>query len=770
MKFFPSVLRVVFFIFIFTYVHNCTYYTNFTAYYNTFYNAKESFKAGEKLYLENRGKDERSRTDKKYFEDAIEKCWKLLEFHGYDNAYSDDAVLLIAKGEFYLDRYISAKQHLDGFFDRYPNSDLKWEGVFYRAWCDLALGDTAAAVEQFNTVIISAGKQNLKSLSFLKLGEIEFTKKNYQEAAQNFQKAIKAARTKQQRSEIYFYLAESYYKIEDFQNALKFYKQSLESPPNDQTEYLALLRTGECLHHLGKSEEAIRHLEKILTSRRFQKWYGEVYATIANIYRYLNDLQSAVYYYHAGIDAKSALSAYYFADFFENEMGNIDSAVFYYQKVPVFDKNSPWSMPSQEKLQFLRQFQGLKKNVDRAETFLRRWKNDPAFRDSVENIREMNAKFGNSASKIQWIPFIELLEKISSNDTTRYYHTPDLIRFAQDIYPNDRDFYRFRIDSLQQALQKDSLLYLDTLRYSSKDTLARLYFDYIQQQKLFRQLTSMESFLLKSPEEIENEYRNYLVEYADFFLLETPFVDSAIVYYTKFLEQFDDSVQTPKALYALATIYQNKKPDPTEAQKYQTLLLTRYPNSPYAQSFSRKMKTAKNDSDEQLISNSQVLLKKYRLAEEYFEQRQFHDAVRILQQLKEEADSASSNLYPKILYFLGYIYEKGLVLTDSAMYYYQLLKDRFAETEYGKMAAIRLSPPKELSTHTVTSQKEPDEPALKPVTITDRNVYDEETRKRILQKIESLLGVDYSALNAEQHFRRFWSKNQLREFQNEISR
>ncbi len=124
--------------------------------------------------------------------------------------------------------------------------------------------------------------------------------------------------------------------------------------------------------------------------------------------------------------------------------------------------------------------------------------------------------------------------------------------------------------------------------------------------------------------------------------------------------------------------------------------------------------------------------------------------------------------YPKAIYFLGYVFEKGFHNPDSAKFYYQYLVDKFPETPYGKNARIRLTPPKEIvlaktGNGEKVQKQEKEQPQKK-----QYFKYTEEQKRRIIARIEKLLSLDYMEEVRRGEVKRFWAKKQLKEFLNEI--
>lgn len=747
---------------------SCSYYSELTAYYNTLYNAKEEFKKGVELYLQNKDRDIKSRTDRKYFENTIEKCWKLIEFHGYDNKYSDDAILLIAKSEYYLNKFVSSKKHLDAFSEKFPTSELMPEAFLWKAKCNLALGDTTTAMSQLNESLVKAKNNELKAEIFLQYAEISFSEKKYEEASEYYKKAMKAAQTKTQRSLIQFYLAESYFNTEDYKSASDNYKKVIKNPPNEEIEYLATLHLAISLSKRDKANEAIQILNRMLTASRFKKYYGEVYAELGNIYWELGDAQSAIFYYKEGIATKSgegaAKSAYYLGEKFEKYIGNVDSAVIYYQMLPRLKRDSPFTKSAQEKINYLQAFQKVKKIVDYERRFIQRWQNDPVFKDSVLYQRKMDSLYSYRNKDYKFPDFKTYLRKLSKLDTADLFYNENYLNYARSNYPQDSAFILFRLDSIMGAYSKDSLIALDSISFPKSDSLANLYFNYEKEKKIFAKLKETKNMENRSIDQIEEDFKKHYLEYADFFLLETSFIDSARIHYLNFLNMYQDSTYTPKALYSLYYIYQFKIGDSLKADSVKNVLITTYPESDFARSFS--MESGQSvETENQIESQSR---NSFILAENHYLNQSYDSALTYLNHII--TSDTSSEWHQKALYLKGYIYEKYLDIPDSAIQIFTYLSEKFPQSPYGKQAKIRITEPEDVTVASLQDREEDTQDSQKESKVEQAQefVYSEADKAIIIENIETLMNQDYLRQAEQGEFKRFWSKKVLRDFLNEL--
>src|SRR5215831_7746838 len=119
----------------------CSTYQNFTAYFNTYYNASHLFqeavdevertpmKSLDTLYFNPYAAQ--AATSQK-FDKVIEKCSHIIESYG-QSKYADDAVLMIGKSFVYKGENESGVRKFQEFLQSFPTSDLRREAKLWNA-------------------------------------------------------------------------------------------------------------------------------------------------------------------------------------------------------------------------------------------------------------------------------------------------------------------------------------------------------------------------------------------------------------------------------------------------------------------------------------------------------------------------------------------------------------------------------------------------------------------------------------------------------------
>ncbi len=181
-------------------------YNNFRAYYNTFYNARKAFDAGEEALQQSEGQIDRSRfisifpatqsgaaTTSTQFEQAIEKSADLLRERP-DSKWADDALLLIGKAYFYENNVVGA----EGKFRETIETALEREQPELADEARFWLGRTLVAGERYEeaTAVLEEGlsrpeiRSKWRSKMLLAIGELYVQQRRWPDAAEALRAGI----------------------------------------------------------------------------------------------------------------------------------------------------------------------------------------------------------------------------------------------------------------------------------------------------------------------------------------------------------------------------------------------------------------------------------------------------------------------------------------------------------------------------------------------------------------------------------------------------
>jgi len=293
---------------------------NFTAYYNTFYNAKKSFETGlEKQKVQQsaynpvqpiRIHPEPVNAGMEDFATAIEKSADVIRKFN-DSKWVDDAVELIGKSYYYRKEFFSADQKFQELYQAAESDEVKQRSVLWRGRTYLEMQLHQQAVDLLNEqLLVFEG---------------------------NWISSIKA--------EIKALLAQHYIALGDWERAEEELVQALDELPADEFKSRGYFLYGQVLQKNGKQEEAEKAYERV---SEYFKDYALLYQANlkkAQVKRDLGKNEDAVNLLYSmvrddkNVDQTTALE--YELGRTEQERGNYDVAEDIYESVLRNNRNRP---------------------------------------------------------------------------------------------------------------------------------------------------------------------------------------------------------------------------------------------------------------------------------------------------------------------------------------------------------------------------------------------------------------------------------------------
>ncbi len=667
------------------------------AYYNTLFNAKKAYESGIEIIQEEPEKEKHPQANQ-YFEQTIEKCWKLIEIYGEDSKYADDALLYIVKSEFYIQKYAQALVHAKAFLNKYPDSDLFSEANLWYGKILIADEKIEEGKKLLNKSLTITDESNVKAQANYELGSLAFKNENYEDAISFFEKALKENISEQYAAFIQFYLAESYFQQEKYEDAINRYKKVEEFSPSLDIEYKTQFNLARSYAEIQKFESALEILRKMLTAPRFKKFVPFIKTEIANIYDKQNNLTDALTLYKEVVKDRAnsegtALASFKLAKIYENRIENVDSAVYYYEQVKRLYNDFDSVEVAENKRVFLSELKKIRDSIRKDSRLVYRLENDPVFRDSLytaqyeDSIRqlleEMSPKSGDQRQKspddTTSVPLDSLRNLLNDSTALAEQDTSDEQdtgeKQTESKEPAEEDFQNFRkslmgeTEELNEKEQKDE-------KQSQKKELKK------QKKQLERR---------KLPE-IREDLKKGKYHLAEFYLLQVQNYDSAKYYYKRFLNTYRDSVLTPKALYSLYFIYsQPGYVDSTKKDSLEKELISQFPKSSFTQKIMKKKGLLKQpDSTDSLSIVGKNLFRK---AEKLYEKNLLDSALAVY---KKVATLDTNLLWSaKAQLARAWIYENDLKQTNKAIDEYRFLKENYSQPEFISLAAKKIAPPAE---------------------------------------------------------------------------
>ena len=646
------------------------------AYYNTLFNAKKSYNAGIKIIQKEPEKQSHPNANK-YFQDTIDKCWKLIELYSDQSKYADDALLYIVKSEYYLANYAQARSHASQFLLKYPDSKLIPEANLWYGKLLLKDNKIEEGKEYLNRIINLSKESQLRAEAFYELGNLAFENEDYAEAITQFEQALDENISKQYAAFINFYLGESYFEQGQFKDAIKQYKKVEKFSPSLDVEYKTKFHLGKSYIEQGEYNNARNLFRKMLTAPRFKGFIPSIKAEMARIYYLEKKLDEALDLYKEVVRARvssvgTAKASFSLAKIYEYDILNVDSAVYYYGEVRKIYARFDSVEIAEDKFYFLSELKKIRDGIKRDRYLIFKLENDSYFLDSLYTLQEEDSIL-SAIGRAPSAPSASSDTLASKIDTTSILYQYSLIQ----------------LDSLKKVIT-------DTLNLSQDDTLKSVLQDSlskIDNYLIFKAPVVEEEVEKRKLPQIRKDLKENQYHLGEFFLLQIEEYDSAIVHYQNFIEQYEDSILTPKAIYSLAFIYSKSSySNPSKVDSLENILIKNYPESSFSKVILKQRGLLEEDDDFQ-VSDDQVEYVLFLEAENLYYQNQIDSALSLYKRVA--AMDSTSIWSAKAQLARAWIYEKDLKEIDLAVQEYTILKENFHQPEFVAIAIRKISPPKE---------------------------------------------------------------------------
>ena len=246
-------------------------YGDFTAYYNTYYNAKRSFEKAEEASQLRRGAVDRdvylrifqspNASNKSDLDQAIKKSADILRKHD-TSKWVDDALLLIGKSYFFSQNYSAAEQKFNEVIDL--GTKLEPEAHFWLGRSLVASGNFEVAVTT-NTIVLEEKDLGKKwtPLVELVLAEAHLNLRQWDEAERRLVTGVDRARDKRLAARGQYLLAQLMERRGAFDEATEAFRRVMKYNPDYELGYASAYKAIETQGLHGDSDEALRLLRRM---------------------------------------------------------------------------------------------------------------------------------------------------------------------------------------------------------------------------------------------------------------------------------------------------------------------------------------------------------------------------------------------------------------------------------------------------------------------------------------------------------------------------
>lgn len=231
------------------------------AYYNTFYNAEQIFKAANERQLDITGRA--SRTAQQEYNEVIKKCNTLLEYYP-NSKYVDDAIYLMALS--YYKKGGSTTQvfeQCDKLIQYFPNSEFYTDAIILKA---LTLRDLRRHSEAYSLLeeqIISPRTRDDRAKSLLQIAEFHTEDEQFERARFYLNTILDEHKNTPEFKQATFFIALNYYAEKNYPEVINSMDAFLRIKSDRETRYEARYYIALSNYELKNYSTALRQVRKL---------------------------------------------------------------------------------------------------------------------------------------------------------------------------------------------------------------------------------------------------------------------------------------------------------------------------------------------------------------------------------------------------------------------------------------------------------------------------------------------------------------------------
>ncbi len=250
-------------------------FNNFSAYYNKYYNAERSLSEGirsfedrldqqpidQDIFLSLFGRSEQASTQRKPFENAVNKSTDILRKHP-NSKWVDDAIMIIGKAWFFTLNFVGAEEKFKDILEL--DSPLRDEANFWLARTLIASGAYEEASTHLQTLLSSEDLNRRWEPRYrLALAELHVQSENWEEAATELKTGLEGIRDSDLAARAQFLEGQVLEQLGRYADAVSAYDRVGRHRPFYELSYAAQFSAVRLLADHLDSEEAMRRLRRM---------------------------------------------------------------------------------------------------------------------------------------------------------------------------------------------------------------------------------------------------------------------------------------------------------------------------------------------------------------------------------------------------------------------------------------------------------------------------------------------------------------------------
>ncbi|MBU0474776.1 MAG: tetratricopeptide repeat protein [Bacteroidetes bacterium] len=630
----------------FTILNSCGLWTNFTVYYNRFYLAERAFEDAEeevelnpKATLFTFKEDKLPANANKNFDEVIKYSSKILQFNN-DTKYVNKAIYMIAKSYYYKEMYNKAARNFYEL-DKLQDEELGLSTKLWIAKSEMQMRNFGIALKLLAEVKQTAIAMEEEDILFQAyITEISYLiyREEYSKAINKIEELTQTDLDDDVKSEITFELGMLYITLENYEKAVEAFKFVEEGSPSFEIEFKSKLEYAKAIKHLDRNEEALQLLSELKDNSKYETHWDIIDLEIAQIELESGNTDIALEIFYS-IDTgytkneSSGIAAFMQGDIMEHIYMDYDSAKILYEKVATKKAPVEYKKEAVAKSALLKTRQdysdaiytatrGYQYLIDttlfkrdsiayagyltRRDSAMQAEKDndesqDKAVTTSKRNTRTTRGTAIAMKSQFQYIedslftyePKLPLIsvDSIRNQISKNKYELGNLY-FSDLVVPDSAYFYYQDVISnypntkyFAKSLYALGSYYLTQDKKEKADSLFQFVYDNHRSDPIAKVAAIRLGF---DTSELNSDPALEKYQVAELLLDGEKYYD-AIEQLNAVYKEFPESEYSPKALYSIGWIYENKLADFDGAVIYYDTLKVKYPKTEYVIDISPKL-------------------------------------------------------------------------------------------------------------------------------------------------------------------------------------
>jgi len=587
---------------------------------------------------------------------VIEKCSKILQYES-GSSYFPDALFMTGKAFYYQSEYARAQRkfiELAGL----ENTKYQLENKLWLAKTHLQLHNFDEGLRLIDEVKKEALKEDEEKLfndaAITSIAFFEF-REEYQKAINECTYYLNVSKDDETNALVSYQLGKIYLLLNDKENALKAFVDVLKYSPTFDTEFQSRLEHAKLLKELKRVEESESELNNIRYAGKFKNYVDQVMIELGQIYYEKNETKLAVDIFR---EVDSTFKMNPTSGIAQSKLGEIYKIKFrdYDSSYKYYNKVVASLAPVDIKTE----------SIKHTKDFDKYYINKKELTDISQQLNYILNPSRYMQDSIEYdIIYREYLEenRRMSENQSNASNSQDQTNAANDLR---------RQQALQQNLNPNSniknltpyqLIQLGKIKKPERPNI--------------------------SADSLRTIYSKSLYGLGSLFFSELDVPDSAYFYYNKILAENQNKSVKVQTLYALGIYYETMK-DTVKADSLFKIIYDEYEKDPLRIEAGKKLGLIKKEEKKTVEKKTEDPVENFYLeAEKKYYDKNYEDAIKSFREIY--------NNYPKSVFaqksltYAGMIYERDLKMYDSAAAVYGILVKDYVGTPYANLVLSKFS-------------------------------------------------------------------------------